>query len=511
MMIPDRSCLPLLVVSLAALWVGCRPTVAPSVAAADANDGTLPASESAGVSSSAQVYDDPRPNRDERAAANAQGPPENIVVPDLRTRKNGTDWPGFLGPTGDSTSSEREIITRWPAEGLPIVWHKPIAEGYCAASISMGRLFLFDRLGDRARLRCMKSATGEDLWEFTYPTDYIDMYGFDGGPRCCPVIDGGRVYLFGPEGMLHCVRATDGHLLWKMDTTERFHVVQNFFGVGSTPVIDGDLLIAQVGGSPAGSPGVRSGRTESAGSAVVAFDKYTGEVKYAVGDELASYASPVLATIDGRRWCFVFARGGLLALEPQSGKIDLHYPWRASIIESVNASNPVVVGDTVFISESYSLRHGSSLLRVAPGRHAVVWRDDPARREKSMQAHFVTPVHVDGYLYGSSGRHSPNAELRCIELATGEVQWSEPGLGWTSLLYVDGHFVCLSEDGTLRLVRANPKKYEPVATAMLSETDENGRNTRMLKPPAWAAPVLAQGLLYVRGADRLVCLELIPR
>src|SRR5690606_31589665 len=91
------------------------------------------------------------------------------------------------------------------------------------------------------------------------------------------------------------------------------------------------------------------------GSGVVAFDKHTGKVKYKLADELASYASPVLAKIGGRDWCFVFARGGLLGFDPASGKQDFHYPWRADMLESVNASNPVVVDDLVFISECYDV------------------------------------------------------------------------------------------------------------------------------------------------------------
>ena len=95
--------------------------------------------------------------------------------------------------------------------------------------------------------------------------------------------------------------------------------------------------------------------------------------------------------------------------------------------------------------------------------------------------------------------------LRCIELATGKVMWSEPRLTRASLLYVDGHFVCLSEDGTLRLIRVNCKKYDLVAELVWREAGQ-----ALLMEPAWAAPVLSHGLLYVRGENRLVCLDLIP-
>jgi len=416
------------------------------------------------------------------------------------------DWPGFLGPTGDSKSPERGIQTVWPETGPPVVWHRPLGTSYGIGSVAAGRYFQFDRQGNKARLSCLDAKTGELLWKFEYPTDYEDLVGYNNGPRCSPVIDEGLVYIYGAEGMLHCVRVDDGQLAWKVDTAKRFGVVQNYFGVGSTPVVEGDLLIAMVGGSPPESQGAGRfdlGRVTSNGTAVVAFDKRTGAVKYAVGDELASYATPRLATIDGRRWCFVFARGGLLGLDPTNGAIDFHYPWRSRLRDSVNASTPVVVGNEVFISETYG--PGSSLLRVRPGGYEVVWRDPPGR-DKAMLLHWNTPIYHEGYL-GSSGRHASDAELRCIEWKTGKVMWSQPGLTRASLLYVDGHFVCLSENGVLRLIRATEKAYVPVAEAVIRERPGG---PELIQPPAWAAPILANGLLYIRGDDRVVCLRLIP-
>jgi outer membrane protein assembly factor BamB len=438
--------------------------------------------------------------------------PDDPLPPDLRTRQTGSDWPGFLGPTGDSVSAEKGLLVPWPRQGPRIVWHKTVGSGYAVPSISRGRLFLFDRLRNRARLRCWKTETAEPLWTFEYPSDYRDLYGYNGGPRCCPVVDGNRVYIYGAEGMLYCVRVTDGKPVWKVDTKEAFGVVQNFFGVGSTPVVEGDLLLVQVGGSPKGSDNVDFPDLKGNGSGLVAFDKYTGKVRYRATDELASYASPVLATVGGRRWCFLFARGGLVGLDPATGKVDFHYPWRSRLLESVNASNPVVVGNRVFLSETYG--PGSALLEVKPGGYKEVWTDARRGRDKSLQCHWNTPIHVAGYVYGSSGRHVQNAELRCVELATGKVMWSEPGLTRTSLLLVDGHFVCLAEDGVLRLLKVNPRKYEEVSSVELRPPGADGKPDAQAEPllqyPCWAAPILAHGLLYVRGKDRLVCLEVIP-
>jgi outer membrane protein assembly factor BamB len=423
----------------------------------------------------------------------------------LSTRKTGDDWPKFLGPNGNSVSNEKGIIAPWPREGLRIVWQKRTGVGYGMPSISQGRLFQFDKHERQARLACLNAETGEFIWQFEYPSEYEDQYGYDAGPRCCPVVDGDRVYINGVEGMLHCVRVSDGKLLWKVDTKAEFGFVQNFFGVGSTPVVEGDLLIAMIGGSPKGSDDVAVQLLKGNGSGIVAFDKLTGKVRYRITDELASYASPVLATIKDRRYCFVFARGGLVGFEPKSGKVDFHYPWRSRLLESVNASNPMVIDDQVFISETYG--PGSALLKVKPGGVEEVWTDANKRRDKSMQCHWNTPIYHDGYLYGCSGRHTRDGELRCIELATGKVMWSETDLTRTSLLMVDDHFVCLGEDGTLLLLKVNPRKYEEVSRLELRDASSG---QPVLRYPCWAAPILSHGLLYVRGRDRLVCFELIP-
>ncbi len=427
-------------------------------------------------------------------------------VADIRDRKTGSDWPAFLGPTGDSKSPETGIRTSWPEAGPPVVWQKDIGEGYGAPTVAKGRLFLFDRHDDQARLTCMKSETGEELWRFEYATDYEDIFKFSNGPRTCPVIDDERVYIFGVEGWLHCLSTSGGQLLWKLNTKQQFNVVQNFFGVGSTPVIEGDLLIVPVGGSPPNDfEDVYAAGTQiqTSSTGIVAFDKHTGEIVYKSIDELAGYGSPVLATINGRRWGFLFARGGLVGFNPATGAVDFHYPWRSKKMESVNASNPVVAGDRVFISESYGL--GSSVLKVKPGGYEIAWKDEKRSRDKSMLLHWNTAIHHQGYLYGCSGMSSGNAELRCIEFNTGKVVWSEKTGERTSLLYVDEHFISLGEHGTLTLLRANPEKPEIISK--VKPVDAQGEN--LLNHPAWAAPVLSNGFLYVRAKGRLACLDLL--
>jgi outer membrane protein assembly factor BamB len=366
------------------------------------------------------------------------------------------------------------------------------------------------RAGDQqnsARLTYFNAETGAELWRCDHPTDYEDLLGYNNGPRATPVVHGHNVFTYSAEGILQCVRVSDGKPLWRVDTMKDFHVVKNFFGVGSTPLLWHDLVLVNVGGSPPDSPPdvySANGRVRSSGSAVVAFDAATGKVRWKTGDDLASYASPIVTRIGKRDIVFMFARGGLIAIEPEKGETIAHFTWRARKVESVNAATPIVVGNEVFISETYEL--GSALVRFSGDSFTEVWSDRGRRRDRAMALHWNTPIEHRGYLYGSSGYHAPEAELRCVEWKTGDVKWSEPGMGRSSLLLVEDTLVCLSEDGTLRLLRASPQRYDELAEWELKQ--DNG--SPLLTYPAWGAPALSRGLLYVQGADRLVCLELLP-
>ncbi len=295
----------------------------------------------------------------------SSSPPSRLTC---ALRKTGDDWPKLLGPSDNSESREKGIITNWPAKGLRIIWQAKLGVGYSPPTISRGRIFLFDAYPDAVkriwhqRLTCRESETGKELWKFEYESDYDDYFGYDNGPRCSPIVDGDRVYLHGVDGIFHCLNVQDGKPLWKVNTFSRYLVLQNFFGVGSCPVIYKDLVIVPIGGCPQGTPAdvehfmARKGN----GTCLVAFDKFTGKEKYRLGDELASYSSPIIARIKGKPLGLYFARGGLVGFDPATGKQSFHYPWRARTLECVNAATPLVVGDNVLISECYGV--GSCLL-----------------------------------------------------------------------------------------------------------------------------------------------------
>ncbi|MEQ1904835.1 MAG: PQQ-binding-like beta-propeller repeat protein [Pirellulaceae bacterium] len=416
----------------------------------------------------------------------------------------GQDWPGFLGAKQTGKSSEAGFDWDWKKAPPKLLWSQESPGGYGIGSVANGKYFHFDRMGDVERLLCLSAADGELLWKFEYETAYEDMYGFDNGPRCSPVVDEDRVYIFGAEGKLHCLSVASGEVLWKVDTAAEFKVVQYFFGVGSTPSVYGDLLITMIGGSPATEDAegrkIRIDAAEPNGSAIVAFDKKTGEVRYKTIDDLASYATPIVVDVAGKPTGLAFCRERLHGFDPANGQAKWSFPWRARKYESVNASTPVMSGDQVLITESYG--PGGALLNIAGAEPKIVWQDGNVRDQR-LACHWCTPIIVDGFAYASHGEKVNESELRCVELATGKVRWSEPGLGRLNLLYADGQLICMAEFGSLIVVQANPEKFS--LTAKYAAPDG-----RKFSAPCYAAPILAHGRLYFRDARRVYCLEL-PR
>lgn len=420
------------------------------------------------------------------------------------------DWLHFLGPNHNAISSESPLLKQFGKTGPRLVWEVTRGDGYATPVVAAERLILFHRLADEEVIECLHAETGKRFWKVAYPIAYRDRYGQGDGPRCQPVSDGQFVYTFGVTGRLHCLKLTTGQILWKRDILKEFKLPENFFGVGSTPLLEGNLLIVNVGAE--------------AGPCVAAFDKGTGKMVWGAGKEWTpGYSSPIAADVHGKRRLFVFtggesrpATGGLLCIDPTNGKVLFRFPWRSRRYESVNASCPVVIGNQVYISECYG--PGGALLDLLPdGSYRKVWEN------QALKTHFMTALYKDGYLYGVDGHGPRNAPLVCIELKTGKEMWrKEPEWEETipgndgprkvnlfpalaSLLLVDGRCLLLGEFGHLAWLDLNPKAYR-----------ELERTRLFLAPQTWSMPALSKGLLYVcqnnRGVDdsppRLLCYDL---
>ena len=228
------------------------------------------------------------------------------------------------------------------------------------------------------------------------------------------------------------------------------------------------------------------------GAGIVAFDSANGKVLWKATDEEASYSSPVAATIGGKRLACFFNRAGLVALDPVSGKIAWEFPWRPPVNASVNAAAPLVIGDLIFVSTCYD--RGAALVRATDTGPKTVWSGDDI-----LSNHYATSVHHQGFLYGIDGRadpgFSPAPSLRCVELRTGKVRWSQGDLIGVVVLAGE-QLLVLTDRGELLLARATPDGFKPSARAQILGTTVR------------AQPALANGFLYARDKSRLVCVDL---
>lgn len=354
------------------------------------------------------------------------------------------------------------------------VWKKPIGAGFSGPVVAQGKLLVFYRQGTKEILDAWSAATGAKIWTYSYPTAYRDDFGFDEGPRATPVVNDGKVYTHGAEGQLHAVNLENGKKVWSEDTMNKFSVRKGFFGVACAPVIDGNLLMLNVGGRGAG---------------IVAFDKNTGKVVWSVTDDEASYSSPIVATVGGLKRALFFTRAGLVDVDPAAGKVRYQLPWRSRSMASVNAAMPVVAGDIVFLSASYAT--GAIAMEVKGTTYRKLWSSDDA-----LSNHYSTSVHHNGYLYGFHGRQEEGQELRCIDARTGKVQWSAEGMRAGTVALAGDTLLVLRENGELQVAKADPKQYKPSSKHSLL-----GGTVR-------SYPAYADGRMYLRNEDTIACVRL---
>ena len=385
------------------------------------------------------------------------------------------DWPQFLGPDRNGISPDKGLLAAWPKGGPPLLWQRPAGAGFSGPVVSGDRLVLFHRLGDKEVVTCLDAATGKEKWQFDYPTRYRDDFGMDEGPRSTPLLAGNRVYTLGAEGQLHCLDLDNGKKIWQRSVQSDYQVPKGFFGVATSPLIEGNLLLLNIGGKEAG---------------IVAFDKDTGQEAWRATNHEASYSSPVAATFHGQRRVVFFTREGIVVLDPRTGQVSYNKHWRARIQASVNAASPVIADDLIFISASY--RTGAILLRVGADRIEELWQNDDA-----MSNHYNTCIHSDGFLYGFDGRQEHGAKLRCVELKTGKVRWTDTHSGCGSMILAEDHLIILNEHGQLVVVAASPDSYREKARA------------QVLEGPCRSPIALANGRLYARDGKKLACWNLM--
>lgn len=387
------------------------------------------------------------------------------------------DWPYWRGLHRDGISRETGLLKAWPAEGPRVLWKKAVPGGYSSFAVAQGRLYTMTEDRKEEIVLCLDATTGKQVWEYRYAADYDLHPGLDqrfkSGPRSTPVVDGGHVYALGTTGVLNCLEAKTGRLVWTLDLMKLGQRPIPEFGYSNSPLIAGDRLFVQPGGPK--------------GNSLAAVDKRTGKILWKGQDDPIGYATPILIEAQGQPQVVYFTAVGIVALRPDTGQPLWRFAWKTNY--DLNVATPIYTGGQLFLSSNYG--RGAALLRLKPGGPAGPMGVEEVYRTANMQNHFSTSVLYRDHLYGFS-----NDRLRCVEWATGEVKWDQRGLGRGSLLLADGHLFALGDKGDLVLAEATPAAYV-----------EKGRCKALPQGPCWTGPVLANGRLYIRNETEIVALD----
>jgi outer membrane protein assembly factor BamB len=375
------------------------------------------------------------------------------------------DWPQWRGLNRDGISKERGLKSSWPEDGPPKLWKANVGAGWSSAAVVRNRVYTMGNVNDADHVVCLDSADGKIIWKHTYPCAYKEQMA-NVVLWCTPTVDGDRVYTVSREGHLFCLNAADGKVIWSKEFQKEFNAKPPAWGWVGSPLIEGDLLIAEVGGR---------------GSAVVAFDKKSGRVVWKNGDSKPGYSSPVGYIRKSERDVLVFSALGLEARRVKDGAPLWKFPWKTSF--DVNAAAPIVVGDRIFVSSAYGV--GGAVLDISGAEPTVLWQN------KKIRIQMGGAVYWGGHLYGFD-----ESELKCVAFETGDVKWSERKFGKGSLIVADGKLIVYGGSGQLGVVEANPKSYQELAYAQVLE----GHDT-------WAPPAFANGFIYLRSNETLAAFD----
>jgi len=388
------------------------------------------------------------------------------------------DWPQLLGPARDGRAAgDEKLPASFPGGGLPELWRRPVGSGYAGVAVAAGRVYLFHRVEDAERLEALDAATGRTLWTVDAPTSFAPQVGGNRGPLCVPVVAGDRVVTFGAQGMLSAVAAESGELLWRSATHREYGAQEGYFGAGSTPLVIGDRVIVNVGGS-----------RRDAG--IVAFALSDGAALWTKTAEPASYAAPVATAAGGRDHVLMLTRYQCLLLDPADGTIRWQFPF-GQRGPTVNAATPVRLPDGgLVVTASYGI-----------GSVGATFDERGVQRRwegiDALATQYCTPILHGDHLYAFDGREDgPPGALVCIDARSGRRVWQIPDVGYGHVIGAGERLLALTNDGELILLAADPKRPTMLA------------RTRVLRGGVHAAPALSGGVLFVRDDSSLVALPL---
>lgn len=407
------------------------------------------------------------------------------------------DWPQWRGPARDGVWRETGTLERFAGTELARRWTAKIGSGYSGPTVAGKRVFVTDRIVEplsQERVHCFDWETGQPLWSHVYDCEYRGV-GYEAGPRASVLIHDGRAYSLGSMGHLFCFDAATGRVHWSKTLSTEYDIQMPIWGIASSPLVEGDALIIQVGGKHA---------------CLVAFHRQSGQELWRALEDRASYASPIVIEQAGQRVVVCWTGDSVAGLAPQDGKL----LWRLPIAPKrmvINAATPVVEDERMFLTSFYD---GSMMVRIPRGESAaqLLWARAGSDEQHTDALHSIisTPLMKGGYVYGVDSY----GELRCLDAGSGERKWENltatPKARWSTIHFVQqaNRTWLFNERGELLIGQLQPEGFTEISRAKLIAP--TSAQLGMRGGVCWSHPAFAHRHVLARNDEELVCASLEP-
>src|SRR5574341_177853 len=398
------------------------------------------------------------------------------------------DWPQWQGPDRNAISKEKGLLKEWTKDGPPLAWKiTGLGGGDSAPSIAAGRIFGMSNRGEDEVVWALSETDGKTLW-VTRLGPAFPQQASQGkeGPGCTPTVDGERLYVIGLAGEVSCLQVRDGKIVWQRSMQRDFGGEVPTWSFRESPLVDGDKVICTPGGEDA---------------TLVALDKLTGKTIWksqVPGSPGAAYSSAIAIDFAGQRQYVQLTAKALVGVAASAGEFLWRYDRPATRM-GINCSTPIYHDGRVFAASAYGA--GGGLVKLSKDANGGV-KAEEVYFSKKMQNHHGGMVVLDGCLYGANGGNE-GGFLVCLDFKTGNVLWdgrddAERRAPKGSVALADGRLYYRTEKGTMVLIEPSAKEY--IERGRFEQPDRS-------KLPAWAHPVIANGKLYVRDQDLLLCYD----
>ena len=378
------------------------------------------------------------------------------------------DWPQFRGNDRDGKVYGFKAPKTWPKE-LTQAWKVNVGFGDATPVLAGKKIYLSTRQGTDEVILCLDAGTGKELWKNAFAA--IAVTGPSAsqhpGPRSTPAVANGKIVTFGASGILSCLDAATGKLLWRKENPT--NAFPSFF-TGMSPLITDGMCIVHVGKKDDGQ--------------VIAYDLNTGNDKWKWAGEGPAYSSPSVMTIDGNKLLIVITEKNIMALGLSDGKL----LWQIAAIPQrmfYNCVSPYIDGQTIVYSGQ---GQGSKALKVEKQGDQFITKDLWANAE--VGAKWNTPILKDGFLYGFTDQK----RLYCLDYTTGQKAWIDNVVNsdFSTIVDCGSVIIGLTQTDNLIVLKPDGKEYTEVAKYKVSDK------------PIYAYPVISGNNIYIKDSESLI-------